>query len=66
MVDADGRRMEGRRLNEYTISSSCGLTAHNENNEKKGYHAEKHTISYNGRAEPEDQWSCNRSPDILA
>ena len=38
MVDADRQRTDGRRLDGYTISSSCGLRrSNNEKNEKKGY-----------------------------
>ena len=41
MVDADRQRTDGRRLDGYTISSSCepngSGVANNEKNEKKGY-----------------------------
>ena len=59
MVDADGRRTtDGRRLDGYTISSLCEPNGSGElimRRMKKGlfilFDAEKHTLSYNGRAE---------------
>ena len=58
MVDADGRRTtdgrtDGRRLDGYTISSLTGELIMRRM--KKGlfilFDAEKHTVSYNGKAE---------------